>query len=69
MTSIIFIVLVVTLFSVIQLVYNINKIDKEKNTVGQLPTVNSKEKLTSLLTKYSGNINQYRWRINYFSRN
>lgn len=57
MTSFIFIVLVIIVFYVMQLVYNINKTDEEKINIGQLPTVNSKEKLVSLLNKYSSGYN------------
>jgi len=54
--SFIFIILVVVIFYVIQLNYNTNKIGEEEIDMGQLPTVNSKEKLDSLLSKSSNGL-------------
>lgn len=53
MTSFLFIVLVIILFTVIQMNYNTIRIDDEKVNAGKLPTVNTKEKLVSLLNKYN----------------
>ncbi len=55
MISIIFIILIVSLFVVVQLNYNITEIGNEEVNAGKLPVVNTKEKLISLLNKY----NQY----------
>lgn len=60
MISLIFIILVIILFTVIQLNYNkITQIENEQVSEGKLPTVNTKEKLVSLLKKYNNNTKYY----------
>jgi inhibitor of cysteine peptidase len=49
----ILIVVILIVSTILQSNYNINKIDDENTNVDKLPTVNTKEKLTSLLTNYN----------------